>query len=88
MASVYFIAVISNAKAVYEKAEQVYTGNAIFRLSDDKFFIASEDSSLEVSTKIGMRDGTIGTGLALRVTTYNGRATSALWEWLTPRMEK
>jgi hypothetical protein len=88
MASVYFVAVTSNAAEVYKRALETYAKEAVYRLADDKFFVQSDDTSMDVSKKIGVRDGTLGSGLVLRVTTYNGRASSSLWEWLAPRLEK
>ena len=85
--AVYFVAVVTNPSAVLAKAKELYP-DAVFRLTDDKFFVNTDQTSLDLSNKIGVRDGTIGTGIVLRVTTYNGRVTSTLWEWLGARMEK
>lgn len=87
--SVYFVAITAGSKQVYQRAVEVYTSENVFRLSDDKFFVSTADTTLDVSKKVGIRsEDHIGSGIVLRVTTYNGRATPSLWEWLTPRMQQ
>lgn len=88
MSSVYFVAVTNNPSAIAARAVEIYGDDAVFKLSDDKFFVYSQDTSLDVSTKLGIRDGSLGSGIAFRITTYNGRASSNLWEWLGARLEK
>lgn len=86
MSSVYFVAVVANPAAVWDKAVARYAEDALFKLSTDKFFVHTDETSLDVSKHLGIRDGSAGTGIVLRVTTYNGRANSALWEWLSIRV--
>lgn len=85
MSSVYLVAATSHANSVFEKAKEMYPGQ-IFDLSPDKFFVATDETSLDLAKKLGIHEGVTGSGIVLRVTTYNGRAPSALWEWLATKM--
>jgi hypothetical protein len=85
MPTVYFVTANSNANSVFAKAKEQYPDN-FFEVTTDKFFVATDDTSLDVSKKLGIHDGSTGTGIVLRVSTYNGRAPSALWEWLGAKL--
>ena len=81
---VYAVFNISNVEEVKKKIEEHYPQK--YHQVDDCFFIASQDEmSYEVGEKIGIGssgDNSISAGIILGVTSYWGRATRELWEWL------
>lgn len=39
----------------------------------------------DVSDKLGMTDGTVGSGIVLTTAGYFGRAPTNVWEWMTAK---
>ncbi|MCZ4331066.1 hypothetical protein [Castellaniella denitrificans] len=81
MEFVHYVAPSYKQDELFAKANEVYGEGAVFPYANG-FFVTTDDPTSEVSTKIGIRDGSVGSGVVLRVTTYNGRAPADLWEWL------
>lgn len=81
MEFVHYVAPSYKSNDLLEKAREVYGDAAVYPYAGG-FFVVTDDPTSEVSTKVGIRDGAVGSGIVLRVTTYNGRAPADLWEWL------
>ncbi|QDQ87724.1 hypothetical protein FMZ60_09060 [Alcaligenaceae bacterium SJ-26] len=81
MEFVHYVAPSYNSDGLLEKAREIYSSDKVFPFAEG-FFVATNESTMDVSTNIGLRDGSVGSGIVLRVTTYNGRAPADLWEWL------
>jgi hypothetical protein len=86
-ASVFFVTALSEVARVRERVESIIAADDRFDLASDKWMVSYEGTARELAEKVGIRGGDdrIGTGLALPVTTYSGRAPSALWEWLSKK---
>ena len=80
---VYFITPTKTPEAVLERLKQFVSDDDLYVLADDKWFASFDGTSAQLSEKIGFKDGSTGTGVILRVTSYNGRAPGDLWEWIT-----
>lgn len=88
MHQVFIVIVTKNADAVRQKIEKEFPGNEHFRIDRDKFAVTFDGVSRDVAEKIGIRgETTIGSGIAFPITSYSGRADSALWEWLGNKLQ-
>lgn len=81
MEYVHYVVPSSHSDGLLKKAHEIYGDEKIFPYAGG-FFVATSESTMDVSTNLGIRDGAVGSGVVLRVTTYNGRAPADLWEWL------
>jgi hypothetical protein len=84
--SLYFVTALSDAEKVLAAAKTLVPESDFLEVSDDKFFLKFEGTSVELSRKIGFAEGTTGTGIILLVSAYNGRAPKSVWEWITQKM--
>jgi hypothetical protein len=83
--SLYFVTALSEAEKVIETAKTLVQESDFLEVTDDKFFLKFEGTSLELSSKIGFAEGTTGTGIILLVSAYNGRAPKSVWEWVAQK---
>lgn len=83
-ANIYFVTATSKAPEVRERLQRVIAEDNRFELAPDKWFVTYEGALRDLAEKVGVRGGDeqIGAGIVLPVTTYSGRANSALWDWL------
>ncbi len=82
--SVYFVTALSEAPKVKERLKGLIPAENLFELASDRWMVAFDGPAQDLAEKAGVRGGDekVGTGLVLPVTTYSGRAPSALWDWL------
>lgn len=83
-ANVYFVTALSDAPKVIERINSLVAPADRYDLADDKWFVAYDGPAQDLAEKSGVRAGdeVIGTGLVISVTTYSGRASPTLWDWL------
>ena len=81
---VFFLTAHSNADEVRERVNTLFSDENRYDLPGDQWMVVFEGTTQELAEKAGIRGGDdrLGTGLALSVTTYSGRANTGLWEWL------
>ena len=82
--SIYFVTALSEPAKVSERLSSLVEADDRFELARDKWMVAYDGLGQDLAEKVGVRGGEerIGTGLVLPVTTYSGRASSGLWDWL------
>jgi hypothetical protein len=82
--NLYFVTALSKASQVGERLKSLIPEGDYFELASDKWMVAYDGPGQELAERAGIRGGEdrIGTGLVLPVTTYSGRASSTLWDWL------
>ncbi|NTJ63551.1 hypothetical protein G6M50_38015 [Agrobacterium rhizogenes] len=82
--NVFFLTAHSNAPSVRERVNKLFLEENRYDLPGDQWMVVFDGTTQELAEKAGIRGGDeqIGTGLALSVTTYSGRANTSLWEWL------
>lgn len=83
--NVYFVTATSEAAKVKARLKTIIPDdNDRFELANDKWFVLYEGPGQDLAEKAGVRGGEehIGTGIVLAVTTYSGRASPTLWDWL------
>lgn len=83
--SIFFVTALSKAPEVRKRLFDLIPDDDRFELAPDRWMVVYEGLARDLAEKAGIRGGDdqIGTGLVLPVTTYSGRANSALWEWLS-----
>ena len=82
--NVYFLTAHSQTALVRDRVKKIFSEDERFELANDEWMVVFDGSTQELAEKAGIRGGDdrIGTGLALSVTTYSGRAPTGLWDWL------
>jgi len=69
------------------RVKEAFAEPAHFQLADHLAFVRSPLVSAQVAEKIGLRKGDSqiedATGVVLRVESYSGWNSPALWEWLS-----
>lgn len=82
--NVYFVTALTEAVKVGERLKTLIPDDDRFELATDKWLVAYDGAAQDLAENAGVRGGDdrIGNGLVLPVTTYSGRATSGLWDWL------
>lgn len=82
--NVYFVTALSEAPKVKQRLANLVPDSDRYELADDKWFVVYDGSTRDLAEKAGVRAGDelIGTGLVLSVTTYSGRTSPGLWDWL------
>lgn len=82
--NVFFLTAHSKPELVRERVNELFSDENRYDLADNQWLVVYEGTTQELAEKAGIRGGDdrIGTGLALAVTTYSGRANTGLWEWL------
>lgn len=63
-----------------------FPGNFIM-VSGDSWFISSDETSKDVSDKLGVTDGVSGSAIVASVSGYYGRAPTPIWEWVKAKWE-
>lgn len=82
--NVYFLTAHSQAPLVRQRVMKMFSEDDRFELANDQWLVVFDGTTQELAERAGIRGGDdrIGTGLALSVTTYSGRASTGLWDWL------
>lgn len=70
-----FESVSARARTMYPNGSSYVVGRAIFVATEGK-------TTKEVATSLGLGDNNVTTGIVIPVTTFWGRSTSELWEWI------
>jgi hypothetical protein len=88
MTQVFIVLITGNEPAVAQKLREAVPESDWFEIADDKFAVAFDGTSRDLAEKIGIRGvPTLGSGIVFPITTYSGRADSALWEWLALKLK-
>ncbi len=81
--------------AVVSPTENPLLGMKIASLFPDTHFtvsgfhwlvVTSGTTSQELATKLGLADGSSGTGIVYGTSSYWGRANPQIWEWIRAKM--
>ena len=56
------------------------------RVSPTHFFIATAGTAIELSNKLDITTGNIGSGIVLVVSSYYGRASVSIWDWISAKI--
>ena len=86
--TVYFVTALTEASKVRARLYTLIPAEDRYELAPDKWMVSYGGTTRELAESAGIRGGEerIGTGLALPVTTYSGRAPSGLWDWLAKKL--
>ena len=69
-----------------EAALQKNYPNDHLAVGSGQWMLVAEGTAKEISDKLGISDGTAGSGVIVSTSGYFGRAESNVWEWLTAKM--
>lgn len=71
----------AKVKSTYPDENHAFSGSS--------WFVYDTGTTKQVSEKLGIADGTLGTqAIVMPITGWSGFAPSDTWEWLKPRWEK
>lgn len=80
--TVFVVVVRSNAESVAATVDAKIDASNRYNLTDDTWLIDFDGTARALSEILGIRDGSIGTGIVFPTTNYSGRAPRDIWEWL------
>lgn len=60
---------------------------ANYPLGNRVWLVAGVGTAHEISTQLGISDGSSGPGVVLQVDTYYGRANPSIWSWIKEHWE-
>jgi hypothetical protein len=78
------------ALAPNEKVENAVTTkfpDDHLRVSDTTWLVAGTGTAQELSTKLGITGGRVGSAIVFSTAGYYGRAPSNIWEWIKAKLE-
>ena len=85
MALYAIIAPLDNAK-IGPAIESVFEGNFV-RVWNGQWFVSCPPTTpKEICEKLGIADGSNGSGIVLVIASYWGRGNPDLWPWMATRM--
>jgi hypothetical protein len=61
--------------------------NSHLQVSPTVWLVAGSGTAQEVSNKIGLTEGGLGSAVIFSTSGYYGRAPSNIWEWIKAKME-
>ena len=82
----YFVATLSQPELAWEAARGIIQESDILEVAEDKFIVKFQGTATELAEKLGYMDGdSIGNGIILLVSSYQGRAPKSVWEWIVQK---
>ena len=69
-----------------DKIHEVYKDDN-YSLSTGSWLVSAEGTAVDISTKIGAREGTINSVVISEMASYHGRANPAIWSWIKDKWE-
>lgn len=71
-----------------EQAIKDHFPNSHFALANSQWIVVTDGTAKTVSDRLGLTDGSLGaTAVIVLFTSYYGRASTQVWEWLAASME-
>jgi hypothetical protein len=86
--TIFALFAVSNASAVQAKLSSTLPFALLStKVSSDSWFLVAPPAitTQEISSALGITDGTSGNGVIVRVENYYGRISTAIWEWLSAK---
>ena len=80
-AQMFIFVVTKEAERVREVIERL-PADRYFMLKSDTWFVLFDGTPRKLAENLGIRDGTVGSGIVAPITSYSGRASGDLWDWL------
>lgn len=86
--NIYFVTALTNAEAVKNRLEILISDDERCELAPGQWLVVYEGDPTDLADAAGIRsgDGALGTGLALKLTSYSGRMPASSWDWLKTRI--
>lgn len=86
MKTIFAIFGTSNVQAMSLALQQNYPLD-FFEISPGQWFLVASGTAKDVSDKLGITAGTVGTGVVVSVSGYFGLAAQNIWEWLAAKLK-
>jgi hypothetical protein len=78
---VFAIIAKSKPEAVGQSIIEQY-GATHYQFTDNVWFVPDSGTSEDVSAKVGIKDGKVGSGVVLKFSAFSGFAPKTAWTWL------
>lgn len=76
---------LDNAETLGNAIKQKFP-EAHYPLANNTWIVIADSTAKGISDQLGITDGSIGAGVVLLFTSYYGRASTQLWEWVASKM--
>lgn len=60
--------------------------NSNYSLGNSNWIIVSDNTAKGLCDLLGITDGSVATGMIVLFTSYYGRASTQIWEWIASKM--
>lgn len=74
--------VVATKGAAQVQTRIVALGVKHLRFKDDAWFVLFDGTPRELAERSGIRSGEAGTGIVAPITSYSGRASKEVWDWI------
>lgn len=59
-----------------------------FDLGSNEWLISGRGTAQEISDRLGLSTGVVGSGIIFSMQSYYGRASSNIWDWIKTKSEQ
>jgi hypothetical protein len=84
-AQMFIVVATKGADQIGRAVEEEFGTNDSYALREDVWLIPFDGTTRQLAERLGIRQGTNGSGLVAPLAGYSGRASSELWEWFKAR---
>lgn len=88
--AVLFVTTTSLFSAALEAAIKQHFPDKFYRMSEHQWLVSAQLTAHQLTDKLGVlsTDSTIGNAVVFSISSYFGRHSPEIWEWLKLNMEK
>lgn len=87
--TIFAVVGVTDTTKLKETLDKVFPDNYIAIPAASGFFVAVSPkiavTAKDVSDKLSITDGTIGSGIILNIAGYYGRSNPQIWEWIAAK---
>lgn len=84
--AIFVVFGVTNPTAVGAAIKREFPGDH-FEVRPGEWLISSPLTAIEVSNKLGITKGENGSAIIFAMSSYYGRASNAVWDWIKSRLE-
>ena len=57
------------------------------KIREGVWFVAEAGTAQDIATKLGVVEGTVGSAIITKISSYHGRTNPSTWDWLVEHWE-
>jgi hypothetical protein len=64
----------------------VHFPNNFLKVGHGQWLVAGKGTTIELSNQLGISDGSNGSAIVVSISSYYGRASTNIWEWMKVKL--